>query len=205
MGLGWLTSIVSSLAKSKEESESFDHLSGEDLIEAYQRGECEFDLILQRFHPLLIKRTMVWVVGIDKEDLYQELIIKTLCCCRHWKREHKTKFVTYLFTSLDNHIKKIIRESNAQKRTTELEQVSYEALLELEGEIPLECPQYFEDEVELDLLIEGLDLDPNERVCVEMIYEGHMNVDIADKLNLSGVRISQIVKALKPKFEFMIS
>jgi RNA polymerase sigma factor (sigma-70 family) len=200
----WLKLVGPLMVKGAETYKELEHLSEEDLVELFQRGECPFTVVLERVNPLLLSRCNSWTPPrVDKEDLYQEFLIKTHHCCQRWRRDKQVKFTTYLHNGLDNKIKQLVREVNAKKRLSEQDAVSYEELLEESSDFIPSPPHKFEDIVELKIMIENLELEPNERTCVNMVFEGLLKTDIADKLNLSKARIYQILKSLRPKFKFL--
>lgn len=54
------------------------------LLEQAQNGDREAELaIIQMYKPLIIKEALVY--GVFDEDLYQELIVRTILCIRRYQ------------------------------------------------------------------------------------------------------------------------
>jgi RNA polymerase sigma factor (sigma-70 family) len=205
----------SSFFKIHMESLDDEDLSGEEVVKKFLDGECDFQLVLAKYSNLLFNKAhKQYVPGYNAEELFQELMVKTFITCKKWDKQENTKFGTYLFHALDNHLNYLRRREGAAVRTLNHESVSYDILLDQNddrttggffekqyGKLPsYEMPTLF-----CDLIEDDAPLSVRERICVEMIFEGHGNNEIAERLSLSRVRISQIVKSLRPKLNFLIT
>ncbi len=180
-------------------------------VRKFQRGECDFSLVLIQYGHLLINRaTKTWVPGINQEEVFQELVLKLYMASIKWRPEEGNKFITYLYPILNNHIDFMIRSENADKRYLNHSSISLDGILYIKNNIDvpldssLEIPSFVPPEYEILDLISGLELEEREKICVEMVIEGRRNSEIAERLNLSRVRVSQLLRELRPKLSFLV-
>jgi len=182
---------------------------GEDIVSSFQKGEIPFEEVIKQYWRVILDRSKIWIPGYSEEDIFQELLIKLHHCCLRWDSTKGVKFITYLYKSLNTHILHLRRKSLRDRRKANNDSMSIDFLLEeVEGdstELGKNKITLTIEEESFDIIeIMETDLTNNERVCIEMIFEGSRYSDIADKLDLSRVRISQIVRGLKPKLSTLI-
>lgn len=202
----WVSTLMSFLRSNGLEEPNGE--DGDELVIAFLEGRGSFTSLLSKYNPLLIEKSNNWVEGYSPSDLYQELALKMYQCCESWKPNKGTTFYTYLYGVLDNHLKYLIRRASSKKRTSDLVSMSYENMLQSDDEehdwANLE-PYYEESAFNLIEIIALSQLSEKERICVEMIYEGRMCCEIADRLEMSRAGVSNILKKLQPKFGFLIN
>lgn len=192
----------SSAIDSISDSDKFNDLSNEELVVLYRSGEVSFEKILSRYLGLIIAKSKQWVPGnYSFQDLFQDLVERFKRTIDRWDpKTGDEKLITYIYKSLDNTVCWRFRKENSENRKLHNEAESYE--LSLENGYDEIAPENMDKQV-VDLLA-NINLSDRERVCVNMIIEGHRNVDIAETLDLSPNRISQILKGLAPKFQFLL-
>jgi RNA polymerase sigma factor (sigma-70 family) len=182
----------------------YPNLTNEEIVMMYQRQECTFEDVLIRYNDLLLSKSRTWVPGYDQEDLYQELASRLFHCLSRWSTDKDVAFMTYLYDGLSNQIAWIVRKQwQSDKRKANYDNVaSYNVMVDNGFDTPVDSPDF--EEAELKALINSVDLSENEQICVQLKFEGLKNKEIAAQLGVSGTRVSQIFKGLKPKFEFLI-
>lgn len=179
----------------------FNELSSEELILQYQQGQAQFEHVLQRHLPIIISKSKQWVPGnYTFEDVFQDLVARLDHCAKRWNPDTDSKFITYLFKGLDNAVSWIFRKQNSENRIANNMADSYE--FSLENGYDEVAPEDVDKQI--FEILESVKLSERERVCVEMVIEGHQNKDIAKHFNLSPNRIGQILRDLAPKFQFLL-
>ena len=180
--------------------------TGEDIIEKFMCGEADFGIVLGQYGGTLLEKSRSFVPGYSNEELLQELIIKTFITVSKWDKQESTKFSTYLYHALENHLNYLRRRESTAVRFANHNALSLEHIQERNNEREdyswVDPPSYETPLLFEELIPENI-LTDRERICVEMIFEGHGNNEIAERLNLSRVRISQIIKSLRPKLNFL--
>jgi RNA polymerase sigma factor (sigma-70 family) len=174
----------------------------DDIVRDYLAGKCSFDYVLRAYKGLLIKKSESYIPGYTGDEVFQELALRTELATHLWDPNNGTQFITYLYKALDNHLRKLYREETQfdKRRLNSIEMDSYEQLIE-DGYDQVD----YNPELSLVELVEGIPLSPQERICVELAYEGYQNVDIAKALGLTKGRITTIIQGLRSRFQFLLS
>jgi RNA polymerase sigma factor (sigma-70 family) len=187
----------------------FPTATNDELVIMYREGKCGFNPVLGRFHSLLLAKSQTWVPGSTQEDLYQDLAMRLFHCIPRWDPEQES-FMTYLYTSLNQQIAWNIRKQGKtqKRRINYLYNESYEHMLELEVEpdIPESWSPSCDEETKKAIeILCSVQLTDQEKICVELLFDGRLKSEIADELHLTRTRVSQIFHSMAPKFQFLLS
>jgi len=185
----------------------FPTTPNDDIVIKFRNGEIGFNPVLLRYHNLLLKRSQSYVAGYTQEELYQEMAFQMYKAIFLWN-ESDGSFMTYLYKVLDNVIKWRVRhESGTDKgRANHKDIESYEFLVENGLDFEAEWTSWGESELRSQAeLIGSVELNPQEKVCVELLFEGKSKAEIAIMLNLTRTRITQIFRGMGHKFSFLLS
>lgn len=190
----------------------YPDLSNERVIELYIIGSCSFDQVLIRYQKLLIKKSQKYIPGYSSDDVFQELVIKLSYCCSNY--DGRVKFITYLYTCLDNHLSWLYRremghdnkKANHGDPDRDTQTQSYDFMVDngYDTEIPwsTHCQ---EEEIKIMEILNSVELTGREKICVDMVFEGRQNKEIAKILNISGTRVKQILGDLRPRFAELLN
>ena len=162
--------------------------------------EIDDSLVLQ-WEPKIQKMvSTVFVVGMDRDDIAQELRIALIKTAKAFDPDRGVIFHTYLHTALVNTIRTLI--SRAQKEL----QIETRSLDVTFGETNLQSSEILEalkdpvdqeDLLELDDYIESLILNENEQMFLQLRLEGLTMEEITEDLGESAYKVRQ---ALREKF-----
>ncbi len=181
----------------------YPECTNEEVVLKFKEGLIPFEQVLLRYYKLLLKKSDIWVPGYTREELFQELSICLLNCCKAWSNDSKDKFVTYLYNAINNYIAWIMRKQGRcnKRKINYTEMASYEVMVENGYDAP--HPGNFDD-FELKAVIDMMSLEEKERICVNLLYEGHRKSEIAVRLGLTKYQLIQLINKLKPKFKFLL-
>jgi len=158
------------------------------------------DELMSQWEPKVQKIVSnTYVVGLDRDDIAQELRIALIKAAQGFEEDRGVLFHTYLHTAMINTVRTLI--SKAQRRVlTETLDITYE-LAESGGVIQssrmakaLTDPHEFTQDIELNGLLEESNLSPLERHFVELRLEGLTMEEITEDLNESAYKIRQGVR-----------
>lgn len=182
-------------------AEKYPGASNEEVVLHYKAGECTFDQVIRRFHYLLVGKCKVSIPGMDEDDIYQELLLKLLRSCDGWKPDKEISFSTYLYSALDNHIRRLIRSQlGTEKRKGDAISVSLDETTEDEDGGVL---YKYEVSVEFHSVAEELpslnDLTPRELRVVSLLLSGYSKTELSRMMNLSKSSITHICHVISAK------
>ena len=159
--------------------------------------EINDDLVIQ-WEPKIQKMVSnVYVVGMDRDDIAQELRIALLKTARAYDPNRGVLFHTYLHTSLVNTIRTLI--SRAQKQLKLVPQsldIIYEdtGLQSVEIVEALTDPAEQEELWELEDWLNTQDLEENELLFLQLRLEGLTMEEITEDLGESAYKVRQILR-----------
>ena len=166
------------------------------------------DLIAQ-WEPKIQKMVSnTFIIGMDRDDLAQELRIALVKAAKAFSQKKDTIFHTYLHTAMINTIRTLI--SKAQKRI-EISSPSEEALMNRDGTpIPLsdriKSKENEYEKIELQMwldskdiftkgkLLKGMNLTPKESLFIKLRLEGLTMEEISEDLEESAYKIRQVLQ-----------
>ena len=207
MNTGMLDFINRSLGENK-----FPDLTNDEVVILYKKGQAEFNQVLLRYNALLIKKSREFVPGHTEEDVYQELCMRLVHCLDLWKEEGGTKFVTYLSMGLQNQIAWMVRKNyGSEYAKSDCRRINFGELASYEVEVEngYDLPDNKVDEaIDKLLLADALDraeLTEEERLCVNLLWEGKKKCEVAKILQRSPRSIGKMVKRLEPKIRLALN
>ena len=159
--------------------------------------EINNELVLQ-WEPKIQKMVSnVYVVGMDRDDIAQELRIALLKTARAFDPTRGVLFHTYLHTSLVNTIRTLI--SRAQKQLKLVPQsldIIYEdtGLQSTEIIEALIDPAEQEELLELEDWLDTQDLEENELLFLQLRLEGLTMEEITEDLEESAYKVRQTLR-----------
>ena len=131
-----------------------------------------------------------FVIGLDREDIAQELRIAIIKAAKGFDEDRGVIFHTYLHTAMVNTLRTLI--SRGQRQQLDL---SLETTLVDDEFIPTSILKALEDPVntfeyiEFDDLISGFDITPVERSFIILRLEGLTMDEISDDLETSAYKL----------------
>jgi len=157
--------------------------------------EINDDLIIQ-WEPKIQKMVSnSFVVGMDKDDLAQELRIALVKAARAFDSSKGTIFHTYLHTSLVNTIRTLI--TKAQRRPIAK---SIDLTYGTSNSVPREIssamiePSNYMDEVDANLWVSSKGLTEPEKLFLELKLEGLTMEEITEDLGESAYKVRQTLR-----------
>ena len=157
--------------------------------------EINDDLIIQ-WEPKIQKMVSnSFVVGLDKDDLAQELRIALVKAARAFDSSKGTIFHTYLHTSLVNTIRTLI--TKAQRRPIAK---SIDLTYGTSNSVPREIssamiePSNYMDEVDANLWVSSKGLTEPEKLFLELKLEGLTMEEITEDLGESAYKVRQTLR-----------
>ena len=136
-----------------------------------------------------------YVVGLDKEDLAQELRIALVKAARAYDDSKGAIFHTYLHTSLVNTIRTLI--TKAQRKPIAR---SIDLTCDGSNTIPKEIaaamvePKNYTEEVEADIWINSQGLSEKEQLFLQLKLEGLTMEEITEDLGESAYKVRQSLR-----------
>tara|TARA_R110002020_G_scaffold284230_2_gene499786 strand:+ start:1095 stop:1595 length:501 start_codon:yes stop_codon:yes gene_type:complete len=149
------------------------------------------DALIQQWEPKIYKLLAnTFVVGMDKDDIAQELRIAIIKAAKGFDEDRGVIFHTYLHTAMVNTLRTLISKGQRQSidlslenTITDLEIVPSAILKALEDPI-----NTFED-VEFNDLLVGLNLNYVERSFITLRIEGLTMDEISEDLQTSAYKL----------------
>ena len=165
--------------------------------------EINDDLIIQ-WEPKIQKMVSnSFVVGMDKDDLAQELRIALVKAARAFDSSKGTIFHTYLHTSLVNTIRTLISKAQRIPLQRSMD-MNYEWSQDHFYMMPhaiaraLISPATYAEEMEANLWVESQGLDHKEKLFLQLKLEGLTMEEITEDLGESAYKVRQ---SLREKFK----
>ena len=159
--------------------------------------EINNDLVIQ-WEPKIQKMVSnVYVVGMDRDDIAQELRISLLKAAKAYDPNREVLFHTYLHVTLSNTIRTLI--SRAQKQLKLVPQsldITYADSGSQSIEIveALTDPTEQEELLELDDWLYSQNLEENELLFIQLRLEGLTMEEITEDLEESAYTVRQMVR-----------
>jgi len=163
------------------------------------------DLIIQ-WEPKIQKMVSnTFVVGMEKDDIAQELRIAIMKAAKSFDEDRGVIFHTYLHTTMVNTIRTLITKAQKQPETKSIDSSVYgDGVGFHNGMVPYEIlealrdPTDYESIVEIDdLIFESGDLTGQEQKFLQLRLEGLTMEEISEDLNESAYKVRQ---SLREKF-----
>ena len=160
--------------------------------------EINDDLVL-KWEPKIQKMVSnVFVVGMERDDIAQELRISLLKSAKAYDENRGVSFHTYLHTAMVNTLRTLITKA---KRIPELR--SLDSSYEGSNTVPLEIlnalidPSNYEQVIETNHLIESNNLTFKEQLFLKLKLEGLTMEEITEDIGESAYKVRQ---GLREKF-----
>jgi len=156
--------------------------------------------LMNQWEPKVQKiASNTFVVGLDREDIAQELRIALIKAAQGFEEDRGVLFHTYLHTAMINTVRTLI--AKAQRRVPS-ESLDSSYITAESGEIrqssellrALADPGKFTEDVEFDELLAESDLSPLERQFIDLRLEGLTMEEITEDLDESAYKIRQVVR-----------
>ena len=182
------------------------------------------DELILKWEPKIQKlATSTFIIGMDKDDIAQELRIAILKAAKAYDSNRGIIFHTYLHTTMINTIRTLMNKAQEEYTTVFLVKQANEKLEEElkkqrdkvflesidmtfdeEDFIPWEITEALQDPIdyykdsEFDSWLNSKDLKPNERLFITLKLEGLTMEEITEDLGESAYKIRQ---SLRKKFK----
>jgi len=136
-----------------------------------------------------------YVVGLDKEDLAQELRIALVKAARAYDDSKGAIFHTYLHTSLVNTIRTLITKAQRKPIARSID-LTFEGSNAIPKEIAAAMvePKNYTEEVEADIWIHAQGLNDKEKLFLELKLEGLTMEEITEDLGESAYKVRQSLR-----------
>jgi len=178
--------------------------SGDEVVNHFREGECTFDQVLLRYNPMIISRAIRPIFGMDRDDVYQEMLINLHKCCFRWKPDSDATFSTYLYTSLTNKFKHLLRRQSSETCLANCVACSLDE--DRDDDEGGSTPKYEVSvafEVSLEFEIDDLPLDEREKFILINLIKGYSQADIGRTLGLTRARVNQLLGDLTKKLHII--
>ena len=141
----------------------------------------------------------VSIIGLDREDIAQELRIAIIKSARRYHPENTTaKFHTYLHISMLNVIRSLIAKAQRRVVTTSLDKQKYDTSSQYSSNDPLNLADPSQDElfeaVDLMSVLENSNLTLDEMTFIALRTQKYRLKDISVLLNSNSVKLRENIK-----------
>ena len=156
------------------------------------------DDLIRQWEPKIQKMVSnSFVIGMDREDIAQELRISLLKAAKAYDNSRGVIFHTYLHTSLVNTIRTLISKAQRQPEQRSLDNVFPES-----GQLPLSLAKALVDsrpevkmaEIEADLWINSQGLSEKEKTFIQLKLEGMTMEEITEDLGESAYKVRHTLR-----------
>ncbi len=154
------------------------------------------DKLVLQWEPKIQKMVSnSYIVGLDNEDLAQELRIALVKAAKKFDDSKGVLFHTYLHTSLVNTIRTLISKAQRQplQRSIDLTYVDSNAVPQ-EISRALVDPNSYSDEIETNLWVDSQGLALNEKLFLQLKLEGLTMEEITEDLGESAYKVRQSLR-----------
>ena len=136
-----------------------------------------------------------YVVGLDKEDLEQELRIALVKAARAYDDSKGAIFHTYLHTSLVNTIRTLITKAQRKPIARSID-LTFDGSNTIPKEIAAAMvePKNYTEEVEADIWINSQGLSEKEQLFLQLKLEGLTMEEITEDLGESAYKVRQSLR-----------
>lgn len=157
--------------------------------------EINNDLVIQ-WEPKIQKMVSnSFVVGLDKEDLAQELRIALIKAARAYDESKGAIFHTYLHTSLVNTIRTLITKAQRRPMARSID-LTFDDSSVMPKEIATAMiePKNYTEEIEANLWVHAQGLSVKEKLFLELKLEGLTMEEITEDLGESAYKVRQSLR-----------
>ncbi len=157
--------------------------------------EINDDLIIQ-WEPKIQKLLAnTFVVGMDRDDLAQELRIAIIKAANGFDEDRGVIFHTYLHTAMVNTLRTLISRGQRQQIDLSLETtVTDDELIPASILKALEDPVDTFEEINFDDLLSGFNLTSTERSFITLRLEGLTMDEISEDLQTSAYKLRSVLR-----------
>ena len=136
-----------------------------------------------------------FVVGLDKEDLAQELRIALIKAARAYDESKGAIFHTYLHTSLVNTIRTLITKAQRRPMARSID-LTFDDSSVMPKEIATAMiePKNYTEEIEANLWVHAQGLSVKEKLFLELKLEGLTMEEITEDLGESAYKVRQSLR-----------
>ena len=156
--------------------------------------------LMEQWEPKVQKIVSnTYVVGLDRDDIAQELRIALIKAARGFEEDRGILFHTYLHTAMINTVRSLISKAQRQLLTESFDRTyeteAGEALPQTsEIQLALADIDEFTHDVEVEELLVGSNLTPEEAQFVALRLEGLTMEEITEDLQESAYKLRQGVR-----------
>ena len=169
--------------------DSYPDVSGEDLVKIVLDEPEAFESLLAKYHKLIQMLSTDSISGMEQDDLYQLIAIKFYYSLAKYDR-NIAKLSTYLYSIARTEVHRVARKANSKKRKTI--QVSLDTDISVDSAVA---------DIITRVDLASHKLTEQQRVCLTMKLKGYKNINIAEMLEVSNSRVSDIFKSLRVEFQ----
>ena len=162
------------------------------------------DDLIRQWEPKIVRMlSNTFVIGMDWDDLAQELRIAIMKAAHGFDEDRGVIFHTYLHTSMVNTLRTLISKAQRHQQPISLDAVYYDDEQPLLDQLAdsLAVGIDVDNDLELRELLDSLDLTEEERKYILLRIEGLTMEEITEDLNSSAYKIKD---SLKIRLEYLL-
>ena len=162
------------------------------------------DDLIRQWEPKIVRMVSnTFVIGMDWDDLAQELRIAIMKAAHGFEEDRGVIFLTYLHTSMVNTLRTLISKAQRHQQPISLDAVYYDDEQPLLDQLAdsLAVGIDVDNDLELRELLDSLDLTEEERKYILLRIEGLTMEEITEDLKSSAYKIKD---SLKIRLEYLL-
>ena len=163
------------------------------------------DDLIKQWEPKIVRMlSHTFVIGMDWDDLAQELRIAIMKAAQGFDEDRGVIFHTYLHTAMVNTLRTLIHKAQKYETPISLDATYYdndEPLLEQLAD-SLSYGSATEVDIELHELLDSLDLTSDERQYIILRIEGLTMEEISEDLKMSAYKLKD---SLRTRLEYLLN
>ena len=162
------------------------------------------DDLIRQWEPKIVRMlSNTFVIGMDWDDLAQELRIAIMKAAHGFDEDKGVIFHTYLHTSMVNTLRTLISKAQRHQQPISLDAVYYDDEQPLLDQLAdsLAVGIDVDNDLELRELLDSLDLTEEERKYILLRIEGLTMEEITEDLKSSAYKIKD---SLKIRLEYLL-
>ena len=162
------------------------------------------DDLIRQWEPKIVRMlSYTFVIGMDWDDLAQELRIAIMKAAHGFDEDRGVIFHTYLHTSMVNTLRTLISKAQRHQQPISLDAVYYDDEQPLLDQLAdsLAVGIDVDNDLELRELLDSLDLTEEERKYILLRIEGLTMEEITEDLKSSAYKIKD---SLKIRLEYLL-
>ena len=154
------------------------------------------DALIEQWEPKIHKLLAnTFVVGMDKDDIAQELRIAIIKAAKGFDEDRGVIFHTYLHTAMVNTLRTLISKGQRYSIDLSLETTITDSELTPSFILKaLEAPTNTFEEIEFNNFLSGLNLTVTERSFITLRLEGLTMDEISEDLQTSAYKLRSILR-----------